>query len=98
MIPQHTSSPPSPVRLSSASRIISSGWSGSTTAALKKALLPESVNNADPSRPHCREHRPEAWRYDMAELSQKRWLGERIRTLIGTRIEPARPPPPCFRA
>ena len=50
-IPQPTSSPPTPVRLSSASRLTSSGWSGSTTAALEKALVPESVNNADPSGP-----------------------------------------------
>jgi hypothetical protein len=34
----------------------------------------------------------------MSELSQKRWLGERIRTLIGTRIALAKPAPPCFRA
>ena len=50
MIPQRTGSPPRPKRLSSASRIISSGWSGSTTAAPEKALVLEIVNNADPSR------------------------------------------------
>jgi hypothetical protein len=49
MIPQPTSSPPKLVPLSSASRSISSGWSGSITAELKKALDPDSVNNADPS-------------------------------------------------
>jgi hypothetical protein len=50
-IPQPTSSPPRPKRLSSVSRIISSGWSDSTTAAPEKALVLESVNNADLSRP-----------------------------------------------
>jgi hypothetical protein len=61
MIPQPTSSPPTPVRLSGASRIISSGWSGSTTAALEKALVLESVNNADPSRPPPVFSRPPQW-------------------------------------
>lgn len=43
------SSQPKPVRLSSASRIISSTSSGNTITAFEKVIFPARVNNADPA-------------------------------------------------